>query len=608
MCGIVGFAGTRQAAPILLDGLEKLEYRGYDSAGLAIEGDGEILVKKQKGRLRVLREATHNGEDLPGVVGIGHTRWATHGEPSDVNSHPHLSYNGEVCIVHNGIIENYIELRNFLISKGYEFASDTDTEVISQLMDYYYHGDPTEAVEQARSHLMGSYALGILFRQTPDRIYAICKDNPLIIGIGEGENFMASDVTAILKYTRRVFRLSEGELAVLTRDGVTVTDSYGEPIEKEITNVTWDENAAEKGGYEHFMIKEILEQPEVIRKTASPRIVNGTINLSLKSISDEDIRGIDKIYIVACGSAYHVGCVAKPILSKLCRLPVFVELASEFKYSDPMVDNKTLTIVISQSGETLDTYHALKEAASRGSRIISVVNVVGSTIAMASEDVLFTWAGPEIAVATTKAYSAQLIVMYMLAMYMGRVRGVATEADEKELIRQLEVLPDAVEAILEKKEQVQYLASLFYSSKDIFFLGRNIDYALALEGSLKLKEISYIHSEAYAAGELKHGTISLIERGSLVVALCTYKPLKEKLVSNIKEVVARGAVVIALANEGDTNIEAVADHVIELPEWEELTMPSLAIIPLQLFAYYVASLKGCDIDKPRNLAKSVTVE
>lgn len=608
MCGIVGFAGTRQAAPILLDGLEKLEYRGYDSAGLAIEGDGEILVKKQKGRLRVLREATHNGEDLPGVVGIGHTRWATHGEPSDVNSHPHLSYNGEVCIVHNGIIENYIELRNFLISKGYEFASDTDTEVISQLMDYYYHGDPTEAVEQARSHLMGSYALGILFRQTPDRIYAICKDNPLIIGIGEGENFIASDVTAILKYTRRVFRLSEGELAVLTRDGVTVTDSYGEPIEKEITNVTWDENAAEKGGYEHFMIKEILEQPEVIRKTASPRIVNGTINLSLKSISDEDIRGIDKIYIVACGSAYHVGCVAKPILSKLCRLPVFVELASEFKYSDPMVDNKTLTIVISQSGETLDTYHALKEAASRGSRIISVVNVVGSTIAMASEDVLFTWAGPEIAVATTKAYSAQLIVMYMLAMYMGRVRGVATEADEKELIRQLEVLPDAVEAILEKKEQVQYLASLFYSSKDIFFLGRNIDYALALEGSLKLKEISYIHSEAYAAGELKHGTISLIEQGSLVVALCTYKPLKEKLVSNIKEVVARGAVVIALANEGDTNIEAVADHVIELPEWEELTMPSLAIIPLQLFAYYVASLKGCDIDKPRNLAKSVTVE
>lgn len=608
MCGIVGFAGTRQAAPILLDGLEKLEYRGYDSAGLAIEGDGEILVKKQKGRLRVLREATHNGEDLPGVVGIGHTRWATHGEPSDVNSHPHLSYNGEVCIVHNGIIENYIELRNFLISKGYEFASDTDTEVISQLMDYYYHGDPTEAVEQARSHLMGSYALGILFRQTPDRIYAICKDNPLIIGIGEGENFMASDVTAILKYTRRVFRLSEGELAVLTRDGVTVTDSYGEPIEKEITNVTWDENAAEKGGYEHFMIKEILEQPEVIRKTASPRIVNGTINLSLKSISDEDIRGIDKIYIVACGSAYHVGCVAKPILSKLCRLPVFVELASEFKYSDPMVDNKTLTIVISQSGETLDTYHALKEAASRESRIISVVNVVGSTIAMASEDVLFTWAGPEIAVATTKAYSAQLIVMYMLAMYMGRVRGVATEADEKELIRQLEALPDAVEAILEKKEQVQYLASLFYSSKDIFFLGRNIDYALALEGSLKLKEISYIHSEAYAAGELKHGTISLIEQGSLVVALCTYKPLKEKLVSNIKEVVARGAVVIALANEGDTNIEAVADHVIELPEWEELTMPSLAIIPLQLFAYYVASLKGCDIDKPRNLAKSVTVE
>ena len=608
MCGIVGFAGTRQAAPILLDGLEKLEYRGYDSAGLAIEGDGEILVKKQKGRLRVLREATHNGEDLPGVVGIGHTRWATHGEPSDVNSHPHLSYNGEVCIVHNGIIENYIELRNFLISKGYEFASDTDTEVISQLMDYYYHGDPTEAVEQARSHPMGRYALGIFFRQTPDRIYAICKDNPLIIGIGEGENFMASDVTAILKYTRRVFRLSEGELAVLTRDGVTVTDSYGEPIEKEITNVTWDENAAEKGGYKHFMIKEILEQPEVIRKTASPRIVNGTINLSLKSISDEDIRGIDKIYIVACGSAYHVGCVAKPILSKLCRLPVFVELASEFKYSDPMVDNKTLTIVISQSGETLDTYHALKEAASRGSRIISVVNVVGSTIAMASEDVLFTWAGPEIAVATTKAYSAQLIVMYMLAMYMGRVRGVATEADEKELIRQLEALPDAVEAILEKKEQVQYLASLFYSSKDIFFLGRNIDYALALEGSLKLKEISYIHSEAYAAGELKHGTISLIEQGSLVVALCTYKPLKEKLVSNIKEVVARGAVVIALANEGDTNIEAVADHVIELPEWEELTMPSLAIIPLQLFAYYVASLKGCDIDKPRNLAKSVTVE
>ncbi|MDO4568375.1 MAG: glutamine--fructose-6-phosphate transaminase (isomerizing) [Clostridia bacterium] len=608
MCGIVGFAGVRQAAPILLEGLKRLEYRGYDSAGLAVQSDGKIVVSKARGRLSALCKLTHDGADIDGTVGIGHTRWATHGEPSYINSHPHMSHDGAVCVVHNGIIENYLALRAFLEAQGYEFVSDTDTEIISQLLAYCYEGDPVEAVKRARGYLEGSYALGILFRDRPEAIYAVSKDNPLIVGLGEGENYMASDVTAILKHTRRVFRLNEGEMAVITKDCVSVTDEYGMGVDKTVTEVTWDADAAEKGGYEHFMIKEILEQPEVIQKTANPRIVDGRIDMGLKRITREDLRGVDNICIVACGSAYHVGCVAKPILKRLCRLPVSVELASEFKYADPLVDARTLVIVISQSGETIDTYHALKEAAARGARIVSVVNVVGSTIAAASEDVIYTWAGPEIAVATTKAYSAQLIVLYMLAMYIGRIRETATREQERELIAELNALPAAVARALNDKEGVQYLASLYYSSKDVFFIGRNIDYALALEGSLKLKEISYIHSEAYAAGELKHGTISLVEQGTLVIALCTYAPLKDKLVSNIKEVKSRGANVIALANEGDEDIAQVADHVIYIPRWGQTTMPSLAIIPLQLFAYYVASLKGCDVDKPRNLAKSVTVE
>lgn len=608
MCGIVGYVGGSQAAPIILDALEKLEYRGYDSAGIAVAHGGTLTVKKSKGRLKVLRGLTDDGASINGTTGIGHTRWATHGEPSDVNSHPHLSLSGKIAVVHNGIIENYIELRRFLTSHGYSFVTETDTEVISQMIDFFYAGDSLSAVRNAVRHFEGSYAIGILFADEPDKIVAVCKDSPLIVGIGDGENFIASDVTAILKHTRRIFRMCEQEIAVIERSNIDVYNAYGERIEKEPIFVTWDANAAEKGGYEHFMIKEIVEQPDVIRKTASPRIKNGQVELGLKNITDDDIRSFNKIYIVGCGSAYHVGKVGRQIIERFANIPVTVELASEFRYDNPFVDSSTLTIVISQSGETMDTLYALKEARKRGSRVISIVNVVGSTIASESEDVVYTWAGPEIAVATTKAYTAQLIVLYLTALYFGQVRACASQADIDSAIKQIERLPEVVGELIESREQVQYLASLYFNSKDIFFIGRNIDYALALEGSLKLKEISYIHSEAYAAGELKHGTISLIEGGTLVIALCTYAPLRDKMISNIREVKARGAVVIALARCGDTAVAEAADHVIYMPEWEQLTMPSLTIIPLQLFAYYVASLKGCDIDKPRNLAKSVTVE
>ena len=608
MCGIVGYVGPKEAAPLLLEALHKLEYRGYDSSGICVAANGTIQVAKARGRLQVLRDMTREGAQLPGHIGVGHTRWATHGEPSDVNSHPHLSQGGRVALVHNGIVENYMELREFLTEKGYTFASQTDTEIAAQLIDHCYHGDPVQAVREAVNLLTGSFALGIIFRDHPDQIIAVRKDSPLIVGLGQGENFIASDIPALLKHTRDILRLDEYELAVIRQDRVQVFDRYGDPVEKQIQHVDWDPGAAEKGGYAHFMLKEIMEQDRVLRDTLRPRVREGQIQLELKHIAPEDFRDCDRVYIVACGSASHVGHVARTYIEKLTRVPVCVELASEFRYIDPIITPHTITIVISQSGETLDTLFALREAKSRGSKVLSIVNVVGSSIANESQDVIYTWAGPEIAVATTKAYSAQLAVCYLVALYMAQCKGALSPQALADAIAALNALPELATHMLQSQDQLKYLASLYFGCKDIFFIGRNVDWAIALEGSLKLKEISYIHSEAYAAGELKHGTISLVEPGTLVVALCTYGPLREKMVSNIREVKARGAIVLALAEEGQPQVAEAADHVVWLPKADPLLAPSLAVIPLQLFAYYVALLKGCDIDKPRNLAKSVTVE
>lgn len=608
MCGIVGYVGPKEAAPLLLEALHKLEYRGYDSSGICVAANGAIQVAKARGRLQVLRDMTREGAQLPGHIGVGHTRWATHGEPSDVNSHPHLSQGGRVALVHNGIVENYMELREFLTEKGYTFASQTDTEIAAQLIDHCYHGDPVQAVREAVNLLTGSFALGIIFRDHPDQIIAVRKDSPLIVGLGQGENFIASDIPALLKHTRDILRLDEYELAVIRQDRVQVFDRYGDPVEKQIQHVDWDPGAAEKGGYAHFMLKEIMEQDRVLRDTLRPRVREGQIQLELKHITPEDFRDCDRVYIVACGSASHVGHVARTYIEKLTRVPVCVELASEFRYIDPIITPHTITIVISQSGETLDTLFALREAKSRGSKVLSIVNVVGSSIANESQDVIYTWAGPEIAVATTKAYSAQLAVCYLVALYMAQCKGALSPQALADAIAALNALPELATHMLQSQDQLKYLASLYFGCKDIFFIGRNVDWAIALEGSLKLKEISYIHSEAYAAGELKHGTISLVEPGTLVVALCTYGPLREKMVSNIREVKARGAIVLALAEEGQPQVAEAADHVVWLPKADPLLAPSLAVIPLQLFAYYVALLKGCDIDKPRNLAKSVTVE
>ena len=608
MCGIVGYVGPKEAAPLLLEALHKLEYRGYDSSGICVAANGTIQVAKARGRLQVLRDMTQEGAQLPGHIGVGHTRWATHGEPSDVNSHPHLSQGGRVALVHNGIVENYMELREFLTEKGYTFASQTDTEIAAQLIDHCYHGDPVQAVREVVNLLTGSFALGIIFRDHPDQIIAVRKDSPLIVGLGQGENFIASDIPALLKHTRDILRLDEYELAVIRQDRVQVFDRYGDPVEKQIQHVDWDPGAAEKGGYAHFMLKEIMEQDRVLRDTLRPRVREGQIQLELKHITPEDFRDCDRVYIVACGSASHVGHVARTYIEKLTRVPVCVELASEFRYIDPIITPHTITIVISQSGETLDTLFALREAKSRGSKVLSIVNVVGSSIANESQDVIYTWAGPEIAVATTKAYSAQLAVCYLVALYMAQCKGALSPQALADAIAALNALPELATHMLQSQDQLKYLASLYFGCKDIFFIGRNVDWAIALEGSLKLKEISYIHSEAYAAGELKHGTISLVEPGTLVVALCTYGPLREKMVSNIREVKARGAIVLALAEEGQPQVAEAADHVVWLPKADPLLAPSLAVIPLQLFAYYVALLKGCDIDKPRNLAKSVTVE
>ena len=608
MCGIVGYTGRQEAAPILLEGLEKLEYRGYDSAGMAVMTENDICVQKTRGRLQALAVRTDGGKTMPGTCGVGHTRWATHGEPSDTNAHPHLSYSGKVAVVHNGIVENYMELRDFLLGHGYTFVSETDTEIVSQLLDYLYHGDPIRTAMQAMNMLEGSFALGILFADFPAQIIAVRKDSPLVIGLSEGEQFIASDIPALLKHTRTVLRLNERDLAVLTPDGVTVYDKQGELAERKPEQITWDVASAEKGGYEHFMIKEIMEQPRAIRDTLSPRIRGNDIQLEIEHIPEEFFRTMRQIQIVACGSAWHVGCVARIFLQDALRIPVHCELASEFRYSNPLADEHTLCIVISQSGETIDTLFALREARARKAKVLSIVNVVGSAIANESDDVLYTWAGPEIAVATTKAYSTQLAMFYLLTLHFERLRNGLSEEETARRIAAMQSLPAQAEAFLENRAWVQHLAALHFNQKDIFFIGRNLDYALALEGSLKLKEISYIHSEAYAAGELKHGTISLIEEGTLVVALCTNTKLLEKMISNIREVKARGAYVIAIAQENTAGIAETADYVISLPAGDALTLPSLSVLPLQLFAYYVALHKGCDIDKPRNLAKSVTVE
>ncbi len=607
MCGIVGYIGENQAAPFLLEGLARLEYRGYDSAGVAVYTDDGIEIAKSKGRLQVLSDQIHGGNDINGFMGIGHTRWATHGEPSDINAHPHASVSGKFAVVHNGIIENYIELKTKLEKHGYTFTSDTDTEVIAHMLEYYYKGDVLDAIIRIINRLEGSYALGILCADCPDRFFAVRKSSPLIVGLGRGENFIASDVAAILKHTRDIYYLEDNEIVELTSDGVKVYNKDKEEVPKEISKITWDIDAAEKGGYEHFMMKEIEEQPTALRNTISPRIKDGRIILDSVSLTKDDIKNIRKIYIVACGSAYHVGVVGKYVIERMCRIPVEVQVASEFRYCDPIVGSKDLVIAISQSGETADTLAALKEAKDHGARILSIVNVEGSAIAKASDDVIYTWAGPEIAVATTKAYSTQLAVIYLMAGYMSEKLGMLTSGEYKRFIDDLERLPDLVAEVLKNKENVQHLASMFYNCHSIFFIGRNLDYAVALEGSLKLKEISYIHSEAYAAGELKHGTISLIEDGTLVIALATGSGLFDKTVSNVKEVKARGAVVIGVSTT-ENPMTGIADHTITLPETTDVMLPSLTVIPLQLFGYYVASNKGCDIDKPKNLAKSVTVE
>ena len=608
MCGIVGYVGKKQAVPILIDGLSKLEYRGYDSAGVAVMDDGKIKVKKSKGRLSILEEKLNIDKSINGIMGIGHTRWATHGEPSDTNSHPHLSRSGKFAIVHNGIIENYIKLRNMLIGKGFEFISETDTEVIAHLVEYYYTGDMIETVAKVSSKVDGSYALGILCDDNPDTFVAVRKESPLIVGLGEGENFIASDIPAILTHTRDVYFLENNEIVVLKADDVKVYNSEGDEIKKYVFHVDWDISAAEKGGYEHFMFKEIMEQPKAIRDTVSPRIKDGRIVLDDITLTEEYIRSINKIYVIACGSAYHVGVVGKYVIEEMTRIPVEVTVASEVRYMNPIVDEHTLTVVISQSGETADTIAAMREAKRLGSRTLAVVNVVGSAIAREADDVLYTWAGPEISVATTKAYSTQLSAMYLLSLYIGQELKILDDSSLIAYTSAVDMLADNIDKIVANKEEIQHIASLYYNAKSVFFLGRTLDYAVALEGSLKLKEISYIHSEAYAAGELKHGTIALIEEGTVVVALCTVKKLFDKMLSNIKEVKARGAVVIAVAEEGHTEIEHEADHVIYVPKCDGLVMPSEVVVPLQLFAYYVASLKGLDIDKPRNLAKSVTVE
>ncbi len=608
MCGIVGYIGYEQAAPFLIDGLEKLQYRGYDSAGVCVNDGEKLVVKKENGKLTVLKNMTDNGNNIAGTVGIGHTRWATHGKPSNENAHPHLSRSCSFAVVHNGIIENYMELKQELSAKGITFRSMTDTEVVVQLMENCYNGDMIDTVIRVMKMLKGSYALGIMFKDNPDEIIAVRKGSPLIIGIGEKENYLASDVPAILEKTRKIYRLDNDEIAVIRRDGVTVYDTNKNVRNKPVEIIEWNIDAAKKDGYEHFMMKEMMEQPKAVHDTIAERIKDGRVILDEIHLTPEQIRKFEKIHVIACGSAYHVGVVAKYVLENVLRKPVEADIASEFKYRDPIIDEKTLTIVISQSGETADTKEAMKEAQKRGSYAVAIVNVVGSAIASEADDVIYTLAGPEIAVATTKAYSAQLAVIYLLAIYFGDILGKISETDYQSYVSELQALPEKIQSILQTKEEIKNIASKLFACKDTFFIGRNIDYALSLEGSLKLKEISYIHSEAYAAGELKHGTISLIENRTLVIALATYGRLFEKIVSNIKEVQTRGAYVLGIGCEDHPELKEIAQSAILIPKTCDMMLPSLAVVPMQLFAYYVALFKGCEIDTPRNLAKSVTVE
>ena len=612
MCGIVGFTGRHQAAPILLDGLSKLEYRGYDSAGLAVrDGENETEVIKAKGRLKVLMEKTNGGESVPGTCGIGHTRWATHGEPSEMNAHPHVSDDGNVVAVHNGIIENYQELKDKLLRKGYSFYSATDTEVAVKLVDYYYkkYGEsPIEAVNHAMVRIRGSYALAMMFRDYPGEIYVARKDSPMILGVQDGESYIASDVPAILKYTRNVYYIGNMEMARVRMGEITFYNLDGDEIQKELKTVEWDAEAAEKAGFEHFMMKEIHEQPRAVSDTLNSVIKDGKIDLSEVGMDEETIRSIRRIYIVACGSAYHVGMAAQYVLEDLARIPVRVELASEFRYRNPILDKDGLAVIISQSGETADSLAALRECKTNGIRTLAIVNVIGSSIAREADNVFYTLAGPEISVATTKAYSTQLIASYVLALQFAKVRGQITEEQCDEYVKELQTIPDKISRIIDDKERLQWFASKQANAKDIFFIGRGIDYAISLEGSLKMKEISYIHSEAYAAGELKHGTISLIEDGTLVIGVLTQPKLYEKTVSNMVECKSRGAYLMGLTTFGNYNIEDTADFTVYIPKTDPHFATSLAVIPLQLLGYYVSVNKGLDVDKPRNLAKSVTVE
>ena len=614
MCGIVGFIGKEQAAPILLDGLAHLEYRGYDSAGVAvISSEQKLQVRKAVGRLKVLSDEIHGGAAIEGCIGLGHTRWATHGAPNIANSHPHVSENGKFAVIHNGIIEKYVEIKEFLIGQGITFKSETDTEVVAQLLEFYYNEchDFLEAVGRVLRRIEGAYALGMLCADCPDRIIAARKDAPLLLGYGEGCNFLASDVTAIIKHTRDVAYMEDGEVAVLTCDGIEVYDALEQKVEKKHFTIDWEVSAAEKGGYQHFMLKEIMEQPEALRRAISPRVKEGKVVFDDLKLPVEKMREFTRIFIVACGSSYHVGMLGKYNLEHLLRRNVEVVLASEFRYCDPIVDDKSLVIVISQSGETLDTMAALREAKKRGGYILSIVNVVGSSIARESDDVLYTWAGPEIAVATTKAYSTQLAVLDMIGLAFGSALGTVKKEEYDEAVAELQKLPEKMEQFLasDSCKDIPKYASQYFNHSSVFFIGRNLDYALGLEGSLKLKEISYIHSEAYASGELKHGTISLIEDGTLVIALGTYAPLFDKAMSNVVEVKARGADVLALTTESHREeMEKTVENVITIPDTVNMLLPSLGVVPLQLLSYYIALQRGCDIDKPRNLAKSVTVE
>ena len=608
MCGIVGYTGSQEAAPILLEGLKKLEYRGYDSAGIAVLNDNLIAVSKVTGRISNLCERTADGKNCPGTVGIGHTRWATHGAPTDTNAHPHMSNDGKFAVVHNGIIENYIALREELTEKGYRFESQTDTEVIVHLIEMYYTGNLKNAVIKASSRLRGSYALGVVCTDEPEKVYVAREASPLILGVGVGENYFASDVTALVSYTRNAIYLDDGEFAEITPDSITVFDPAGRPVNKKISRITWDVQAAEKGGYEHFMLKEIIEQPRAIKATIAPRIKDGKIVLDETELTADYLESINKIVITACGSAYYAGCAGKYAIEKLCRIPVQVELASELRYSDPLIDEHTLVIVLSQSGETADTIAAMKECKKRGAKTLAIVNVVGSTIANIADHTLYTWAGPEIAVATTKGYTTQVSVLYLFALYAAEKMNRIDEELYKRLLESLNTLPKKIQEALDMNPQIPNLAKKYHNASSLFFIGRNTDYAVALEGALKMKEISYIHAESYAAGELKHGTIALIEEHQPVIALCCNESIMEKTMSNIIEVKARGAEVLAVTFKDNQKIVSLADDMIYVPKTETIFAAAAEIVPLQLLAYYVAKENGCDIDKPKNLAKSVTVE